>query len=54
MDIDRRVQPDELLVQTHQYRRYFQGNENNARDEYWDYNFIFGGAGNCTDSPIDI
>jgi len=52
VDIDQEVQPDESLVQTHRSRCYCEGKENNARDGYWDYNFLFGGAGNCTDSPI--
>ncbi|XP_049389451.1 uncharacterized protein LOC125853755 [Solanum stenotomum] len=41
------VQPDESLVQTHQSRCYYEGSEHNARDSYWDYYFLFGGAGNC-------
>ncbi|KAG5611924.1 hypothetical protein H5410_023205, partial [Solanum commersonii] len=52
VDIDQEVQPDESLVQTHRCRCYCEGKENNARDGYWDYNFLFGSAGNCTDSPI--
>ncbi|XP_070029329.1 protein neprosin-like [Nicotiana sylvestris] len=51
VDIDQEVQPDESLVQTHRDRCYCEGNENNARDGYWDYNFLFGGPGNCTDAP---
>ncbi|KAH0683303.1 hypothetical protein KY290_023462 [Solanum tuberosum] len=41
------VQPDESLVQTHQSRCYHEGSQHNAHDDYWDYNFLFGGGGFC-------
>ncbi|XP_027772577.1 uncharacterized protein LOC107016279 [Solanum pennellii] len=44
---DQLVQPDESLVQTHQSRCYHEGSQHNAHDDYWDYNFVFGGAGFC-------
>ncbi|XP_019069050.2 protein neprosin-like [Solanum lycopersicum] len=44
---DQDVQPDESLVQTHQSRCYHEGSQHNAHDDYWDYNFVFGGAGFC-------
>ncbi|XP_060200624.1 protein neprosin-like [Lycium barbarum] len=44
--------PDPSIVTTHQSRCYYEGSENNALDDYWVYNFIFGGEGNCTVPPI--
>ncbi|XP_049369247.1 uncharacterized protein LOC125834107 [Solanum verrucosum] len=41
------VQPDESLVQTHQSRCYHEGSQHNVHDDYWDYNFLFGGGGFC-------
>lgn len=34
-----------LKVEPRESRCFYQGNHYNAKDGYWDYNFLFGGAG---------
>ncbi|XP_016460217.1 protein neprosin [Nicotiana tabacum] len=39
------VPPDDSKVQTQESRCFYEGNQHNDNDGYWDYNFLFGGAG---------
>ncbi|XP_015072682.1 uncharacterized protein LOC107016868 [Solanum pennellii] len=39
------VSPDESKVEPRESRCFYEGNHYNAKDGYWDYNFLFGGAG---------
>ncbi|KAG5612272.1 hypothetical protein H5410_023553 [Solanum commersonii] len=43
--IKQQVSPDESKVEPRESRCFYEGNHYNANDGYWDYNFLFGGAG---------
>lgn len=45
------LSPDPSIVKIHQSRCYYAGNEQHSLDDYWMYNFIFGGDGIFTNVP---
>ncbi|XP_060212002.1 uncharacterized protein LOC132639580 [Lycium barbarum] len=44
-DHKQEVPPDDSKVEPHESRCFYEGNHYNAKDGYWDYNFLFGSAG---------